>query len=153
MFSLEHRIPPPVIGALVAGAMWWLSSIGPEVPVPQLVRQAVSGLLALSGLTFDLLGLIAFLRRRTTINPLSPSRTTALVTEGVYRITRNPMYVGMALLLTAWGVWLASPWTLAGPVVFILYITRFQIMPEERALATLFGDAFVDYTTRVRKWL
>jgi protein-S-isoprenylcysteine O-methyltransferase Ste14 len=153
MISLEHRIPPPVIGALVAGAMWWLSSLGPDVQVPQVARQALTGMLALSGLTFDLLGLIAFLRRRTTINPLSPSKTTALVTDGVYRITRNPMYVGMALLLTAWAVWLASPWTFAGPVVFILYITRFQIMPEERALATLFGDAFVEYMARVHRWL
>lgn len=93
------------------------------------------------------------MRRHTTINPLSPRKSTALVTGGVYRFTRNPMYLGMACLLTAWAVWLAALLAFAGPVLFVLYITRFQIRPEERVLTELFGLPYTDYTQRVRRWL
>ncbi len=153
MATLEHKIPPPLIGALVAGAMWWMSSLGGLPEVPTAVRYAVTALLIATGLTVDVLGLLAFRASRTTINPLRPERASALVTGGVYRITRNPMYVGMALLLLAWAVYLWAPWPLVGPVAFILYITRFQIRPEERALQRLFGDEFAVYAARVRRWL
>jgi protein-S-isoprenylcysteine O-methyltransferase Ste14 len=102
---------------------------------------------------FDGLGLLAFRAARTTINPMAPQRTRALVTGGVYRITRNPMYVGMALLLSAWAVALGSTWALAGPLGFMLFITRFQIRPEEQALHALFGETYAAYCRRVRRWL
>ena len=76
-----------------------------------------------------------------------------LVATGVYSFTRNPMYLGMVLVLLAWTVFLASPWTLAGPALFALYITRFQIVPEERVLAELFGNSFAAYRKRVRRWI
>jgi protein-S-isoprenylcysteine O-methyltransferase Ste14 len=108
MHALEHRIPPPVVGALVAAAMWFLSQLPPQLPIPETVKWVLVGSLALAGVTFDLLGLLAFHRSRTTINPLQPGKASALVTSGVYRFTRNPMYVGMALLLTAWALHLSS---------------------------------------------
>lgn len=113
----------------------------------------VAGTLSLIGFGFDAAGIIAFLKVKTTVNPLQPHKTAALVTTGVYRITRNPMYVGMLFLLVAWGVFLGSAWTALGPVAFVLYITRFQIGPEERVLAILFGAAYADYKTTVRPWL
>ena len=156
MRALEHKIPPPVVGALIAAAMWamWaLSSLAPPLALPQSVGGPLIVMLVIAGVTFDLLGLIAFLRMKTTINPLQPGKASALVTVGVYRITRNPMYVGMALLLTAWAVHLAALWPLLGPVLFVLYINRFQIAPEERVLKELFGEEYVAYTARVRRWL
>lgn len=109
--------------------------------------------MAIAGVAFDLLGLLAFRAARTTTNPFKPERASALVTGGVYRVTRNPMYVGLALLLSAWAIWLSAllPW--AGPVLFVLYITRFQIRPEERVLRDIFGDAYSRYADRVRRWL
>ncbi|MEB0160908.1 isoprenylcysteine carboxylmethyltransferase family protein, partial [Pseudomonas sp. AH2 (2023)] len=91
-------------------------------------------------------------RSRTTVNPLRPDKAAALVSGGVYRVTRNPMYVGMMLLLVAWAVYLDSAWVLAGPVAFVAYITRFQIAPEERVLRAKFAD-FDAYAARVRRWL
>ena len=79
--------------------------------------------------------------------------STSLVTSGVYRITRNPMYVGMTLFLSAWAIYLSALLPIFGPLVFVGYITRFQIQPEERALKTHFGEAYVDYAARVRRWL
>lgn len=150
---LDHKIPPPIVGVLVAAVMWASSRLGPEVDVPLVARGIVVGLLVAAGLAFDLAGLLAFRARRTTVNPMRPQRTSALVTGGVYRLTRNPMYVGMALLLTAWAVHLGTPLPFVGIVLFVVYITRFQIEPEERALSALFGDEFTAYCRRVRRWL
>jgi protein-S-isoprenylcysteine O-methyltransferase Ste14 len=149
---LEHRIPPPVVGAAIALAMWSVSTLPPVVAVPWVVRLAMAITLALAGVCFDLLGLVAFHRSRTTVNPLRPDKAAALVTGGVYDVTRNPMYVGMVFLLLAWSVYLASVWSLAGPVAFVAYITRFQIVPEERVLRAKFAD-FETYASRVRRWL
>lgn len=150
---LELKVPPPVVGLLVGVAMWWVAPLGPVPGLPETVRLWLALVIAGVGASLDLSGLIAFVRRHTTINPLKPANTSALVTSGVYRITRNPMYVGMACLLSAWAVWLGALWPWVGPVVFVLYITRFQIRPEERMLTTLFGPAYTGYTTRVRRWL
>lgn len=150
---LDHKIPPPVVGLLVATVMWAAADAGPRfTPAPQ-VKYAVVALLVAAGAAFDLLGLIAFRKSRTTINPLRPERTSALVTDGIYRITRNPMYVGMVLFLLAWAVCLSALLPFAGAPVFMLYITRFQIRPEERALRGIFGDEFLNYAARVRRWL
>jgi protein-S-isoprenylcysteine O-methyltransferase Ste14 len=153
MDMLDHRIPPPIVGALIAAAMWGVALITASPALPELTRHAITAALVVAGLTFDLGALISFVRARTTVNPLQPGKASALVTTGIYRFTRNPMYVGMALLLTAWAVHLAAPWALPGPALFVCYITRFQIKPEERVLRRLFGDSYAAYATRVRRWL
>jgi protein-S-isoprenylcysteine O-methyltransferase Ste14 len=138
---------------VMAGAMWAVAT-GGAAPAPlSAVQVAACALLAAAGLGLDLAGLLAFRASRTTVNPLAPQRSRVLVTRGVYRITRNPMYLGMALLLAAWALALGSAWAAAGPLAFGLYITRFQIGPEERALQALFGPAYADYCRRVRRWL
>jgi protein-S-isoprenylcysteine O-methyltransferase Ste14 len=153
MSWLDLRIPPPVVGALVAAAMWGIAPLGPQFDVPAWFRYAAAGAFGAAGAAFDLLGLLAFRVLRTTINPLRPGRSTALATRGVYRVTRNPMYVGMVFLLLAWAVFLSAPLPFAGPVVFALYITRFQILPEERILRAMFGEKYAAYAARVRRWL
>jgi protein-S-isoprenylcysteine O-methyltransferase Ste14 len=153
MPTFEKKIPPPVIAALVAALMWGLAAIGPQFAMGPWWRYLLAGLLAVTGIGFDMAGLLSFRRVRTTFNPMKPERSSTLVTGGVYRITRNPMYLGLALVLSGWGVWLWAllPWI--GPVVFIAYVTRFQIQPEERVLREIFGEAFSDYASRVRRWL
>ncbi len=151
--KLELKIPPPVVAGLIAAAMWGASDFEPLFALPSALRSFGAIGIALCGISFDLLGLIAFLRKKTTVNPLNPRKTSTLVTHGVYRITRNPMYVGLGLLLVAWAVHLSGLWALAGPLVFVLYISRFQIRPEERVLAEMFGDAYAAYCSQVRRWL
>lgn len=151
--SLEHRIPPPLVALLVGAAMAGLARFAPALPLPDSTRHVVTALLVLLGIGFDLAGLLAFRKARTTINPLRPRKASAMVGGGVYRITRNPMYVGLLLLLLAWAVHLSALWPFAGPPLFVLYIGRFQIAPEERALESLFGDDYRSYCARVRRWL
>jgi len=151
--TLDKKIPPPVVGALVAALMWSVSTLGPHWTLAPTVRYPLAGLLAAVGFGFDLAGLLAFRAARTTFSPLKPEKSSSLVTGGVYRVTRNPMYLGLALVLSGWAVWLAAllPWL--GPVLFIAYITRFQIGPEERVLRGMFGEAYSSYAARVRRWL
>lgn len=154
--TLELKIPPPLVALLLAAAMWAADRTawgGPRLPLADPARLALVGVLVVAALLAELSGLVAFRASRTTINPLAPQRTRALVTGGIYRVTRNPMYVGLAGQLLAWATWLGSLLPFAGPVLFVLYITRFQILPEERVLAGLFGQAWHDYSSRVRRWL
>ena len=153
MLNLEHRVPPPIVGLAIAVAMWLLASLPPVFAVATWLRQAIALALVAAGVAFDGLGLLAFLRQRTTVNPLRPENASALVTGGVYRFTRNPMYVGMGLLLSAWAVNLSSLWPFLGPIAFVLYMNRFQIAPEERALSARFGAEWSAYAARVRRWL
>jgi len=153
MGALELKVPPPIIALLIGAAMWIASLSGPSVQFPLLVRVAVFVTIAVFGGATALAGDLEFKRAGTTINPLKPEKTTTLVTSGVYGLTRNPMYVGLALILLGWVAFLCSAWTLLGPVAFVLYISRFQIVPEERILSAKFGAAYTEYTSRVRRWL
>jgi protein-S-isoprenylcysteine O-methyltransferase Ste14 len=153
MKSLEARIPPPAIAAVVAIAMWAISRIAPLIQVPAPLRTAVAIAIALVGMGFALTAILSFRRASTTVKPTKPQATSSLVISGVYRVTRNPMYLGLLFVLVAWAVALSSPWALLGPVAFVLYIRRFQIVPEERALAALFGSEYSAYRSRVRRWL
>jgi protein-S-isoprenylcysteine O-methyltransferase Ste14 len=150
---LELRIPPPVVGLLVGAGMWAVAHALPILHVPRLVRLAAVAVLGASGVAVAIGGVIAFRRARTTVNPLKPETSSALVCTGVYSFTRNPMYLGMALVLVAWAAFLSSVWSLAGLALFAWYITRFQIVPEERVLEKLFGASFAEYRQRVRRWL
>jgi protein-S-isoprenylcysteine O-methyltransferase Ste14 len=153
MRSLELRIPPPVVGLLVAAGMWTVSHLPPILPSPRLARLLVAAVLSAIGVAVAIGGVVSFRRAKTTVNPLKPEASVALVSTGLYSFTRNPMYLGMVLALFAWAVYLSSIWSFVGPVLFALYITRFQIIPEERALERLFGESFAQYKKRVRRWL
>ena len=154
MRFLELRVPPPLAGIVIAGGMWLAASSRFALPpVPALAPLTAAIILVVAGVAVGLGGVISFRRARTTVNPLKPETTTALVSTGIYKLTRNPMYLGMLAVLLAWAAYLSSAWALLGPAAFALYITRFQIIPEERALQSLFGDEFAAYARRVRRWL
>ena len=148
MRSLELVIPPPVVLVLVGITMWVIAPYTPRLDVADATRLWASGILAAIGI-----GIAAFRIARTTINPMKPANSTTLIATGIYRLSRNPIYLGDLAVLVAWAVFLAAPWMLAGPVVFMAYIGRFQIAPEERALAARFGEAYRDYRMVVRRWL
>jgi protein-S-isoprenylcysteine O-methyltransferase Ste14 len=150
---LELRIPPPVVGLIAGAGMWAVAQLLPILQLPALVRLSCAMGLAVIGVAVAIGGVINFRRARTTVNPLKPETSASLVTGGVYSLTRNPMYLGMLLVLFAWAVYLSSLWSLVGPMFFALYITRFQIVPEERVLDKLFGAAFSEYSKRVRRWV
>lgn len=150
---LEKRVPPLLLVLIVGAAMWGTATLTSPVPLNDVLRKVAAGVLFVVGALFPAAGLVAFRRARTTVDPRTPEASSALVCDGIYRYSRNPMYVGFALWLLAWGVYLGSGWGLLGVVFFVVYMSHFQIAPEERALRALFGDQFRAYEQRVRRWL
>ncbi len=150
---LEKRIPPLLLVLIVAAAMWGMSTLGSSVPLDDTVRRVAAGVIFVIGILFPVAGVMAFRSAKTTVDPRTPEASSALVCSGIYRYSRNPMYVGFAFWLLAWGIFLGPGLGLLGVVFFVLYMNRFQIAPEERALRALFGDEFRAYEQRVRRWL
>ncbi len=153
MSALELKIPPPVVTLVLVISMWVISLFTPVIKNDTLVRISVAVIIALIGAGFSVAGVIAFRRAKTTLNPIKPADASSLVERGIYRVTRNPMYVGLLIVLVAWASFLAKPWTLIAPAVFFAYISRYQIAPEEKALSSIFGDAYSNYKANVRRWL
>ncbi len=153
MASLELKIPPLVFALAIALAMWALSMVTPALDASMGLRVGLALALALGGIAMAMAGAIWFRRFKTTVNPLEPEKASTLVQGGVFSCTRNPMYVGLMLVLAGWVVFLAAPWALLGPVCFCIYISRFQIAPEERVLTGLFGTEYTEYQAKVRRWL
>lgn len=133
--------------------MWWLSAATPSLHFDFSGRKLLIVCLAPLSVALVLVAGIAFRRRGTTVNPYTPEQSQTLVIAGLYRWTRNPMYLGMLLALLAWGLWLACyPAFIALPL-FVLGINYSQIIPEEEALTKKFGDAYRAYQHKVRRWI
>ena len=153
MKTLELRIPPAavfVVAALLMGlAAWALPAWRFIVPGRAVLVIAV----ALVGGIIGVAGVRAFRRAQTTVHPMNPSTATSLVTTGIYTRSRNPMYLALLIALLAWGLFLGHPVSLLLIPGFVGYMNRFQIIPEERALETIFGADFRAYREQVRRWL
>lgn len=153
MSTLELKVPPPIVTLVLALLMWLTPAFAGLVQIPFAARVLCAFLLLCVGLGISIAGVLAFRRAKTTVSPINASLTSSLVIRGVYRCTRNPMYVGFLLTLLAWAVFLANPLAVLWVVVFVLYISRFQIIPEERVLTSLFGTQYEAYKGRVRRWV
>ncbi|HVL56435.1 MAG TPA: isoprenylcysteine carboxylmethyltransferase family protein [Burkholderiaceae bacterium] len=149
---LELKIPPPAVVAIAAAAMWLLPAVA---TTPRLgpLHAWWAAALAAAGAAVALAGVIEFRRAHTTIDPRRPSAASALVVQGIYRYTRNPMYLGMLIVLLGWAVYLAKLSAFLALPLFVWYLTVFQIRPEERALRERFGAEFDAYAARVRRWV
>ena len=151
MKNLELKIPPAAVWFICALIMWGIARLLPFGALPHLPIVAI--VMALIGIGAGIAGVWSVYKARTTINPLEPSEATHFVSEGIYKLSRNPMYVGLACCLVSWAIWLSYllPWL--GVLLFVAYMTRFQIIPEERVLRQKFGDEYQNYCLKVRRWL
>lgn len=150
---MKHRIPPPVIGLASAGLMWGVAQALPGVRLHFEGQTLLAALLVVVGLCFDVWALRQFFKRRTTFNPLNPHKASTLVVDGLYRISRNPMYLGLLLILCGIALWLGSPLNLLILALFVWVLNELQIKPEEEAMAKLFGEQWQQYRARVRRWI
>jgi len=153
MRSLELKIPPVALILLVAALMWLASWAMPTFRFEFPSRNVFALSVAIFGAIISGLGIVSFRQARTTVNPMKPDTTSSLVVSGIYRWTRNPMYLGFLLVLLGWALFLSNALAFVLLPAFIFYMDRFQIEPEERTLHLLFGQQFVIYTSRVRRWL
>lgn len=152
MKKLELLLPPPVITLCSGLFMWLLAKLLPTLSLNWPYRTELGVLMILIGLAIGLSGVREVVKAKTTMNPKQPGDASRLVSSGIYKYSRNPMYLGLLCLLTAWLLYLSNPVSLIGILVFVLYITRFQIIPEERVLEEKFSGVFLSYKKQTRRW-
>ncbi len=154
MKTLELKVPP-LVTLLAAALLAWAAARYTSTPLDfdLSIKRPVLGVIIAFGVALAAYAVAMFRRQDTTVNPVAPEKAEALVTTGVYRYTRNPMYVGMLIVLSGWVIYLGSAIGSLGILVFVIYMTRFQIQPEERILKEKFGQAYSDYCGKVRRWL
>ncbi len=150
---LEHKIPPPIVTLIAAGGIYLSSKLSPLNALTIEPAYWLGGALALLGFGIMLAGALEFRRARTTVNPLNPEQASELVISGIFKRTRNPMYLGMSLILGGATLVIGHLIGLIWLMAFMVYIQTYQITPEEKAMQKLFGDAFVQYRQQVRRWI
>ena len=151
--TLSLKVPPPV-QAITFGVLMWV--VARQVSGGQFefeLQLLVAILIAVAGVALVVMSILEFRRASTTIDPFHPEEASSLVDSGVFRFSRNPMYIGLLLVLIGWSVWLGSYYNLVVLAMFVSYITAFQIKPEEAAMKSLFGEEYDQYCSKVRRWI
>lgn len=151
--NMELKLPPVIVVLIAVLLMLLADYLLPALAFDLALAPVLAAGLVLAGAVPAILGVLAFRRAATTVDPRYPENSTQLVTRGIYGFTRNPMYLGMAIGLLGCAVFLRNGFCLAIPLLFMAYLSRFQIQPEEQHMRDRFGAAFVDYSVRVRRWL
>ena len=153
MNSLALKIPPIAQVIIMAAAMVGVSKVAPALKFSFSGSTALAVGLGVIGVGSSIMGVAQFKKAQTTPNPQALEQVSSLVTDGVYRYSRNPMYVGLVLILLGWALYLSHFLAFVLLPIFILYMTRFQIQPEEQMMAQKFGKTYQAYVSRVRRWI
>ncbi|MEM8935018.1 MAG: isoprenylcysteine carboxylmethyltransferase family protein [Pseudomonadota bacterium] len=150
---MKLKIPPPIFAliclALMVGVRQFTDIGAFEFPG----QTGVAIVLIALGLIVSFLAMKEFRRAQTTVNPMAPDQASSLVQGGVFKISRNPMYLGLAFILVGATIWMGAALNVVVLVFFVIYITVFQIKPEEDVMAEKFGSEYQDYRTKVRRWI
>ncbi|NWF71869.1 MAG: isoprenylcysteine carboxylmethyltransferase family protein [Nitrospirae bacterium] len=153
MNALELKIPPLALVLVLAGAMWFAAKAFLALAFSLPWRDGLAATVSGFGILVILAGLYEFQKAKTTFNPMTPDATSSVVMSGIYRVSRNPMYLGFLLVLIGWAIWLSHPLPFLFLPVFVAYMNRFQVLPEERVLSAKFGEDYDRYKQTVRRWL
>jgi protein-S-isoprenylcysteine O-methyltransferase Ste14 len=150
---LKLKIPPVVVFLICIGLMWGINHFIPNQTLLFEYRKIIVFVLMSLGGVIGILGLLEFARKSTTVNPHKPQNTKNFVRSGVYRFTRNPMYLGLLIVLLSPVFYWGNLLTVISLPVFIWYMNEFQIKPEEEIMEQKFGDDFLEYKKEVRRWV
>ena len=153
MNALALKVPPVAQVIITAAAMYGVSKMVPALTFSLNGSTALAVGLGVMGLSLGIMGVTQFRIAQTTPNPQALEQVSSLVTSGVYQYSRNPMYVGLVLILLGWAFYFSHLLAFVLLPIFILYMTRFQIQPEERMMAQKFGKTYQDYLNKVRRWI
>ena len=151
MISIKTKIPPPLVALIFGFLVNYSKNIFPKIEIGW--GSVVGAFMIIIGLIIILSAIIQFKKYKTTITPLNPSNATKLITDGIYKFSRNPMYLGLLLVLFGISIILNPIGGLFLIPLFILYLNFFQIIPEENAMVDLFKDEFLEYKKNVRRWI
>lgn len=151
--NLQLKIPPAIVTLIIAAGMWWIDEYlvfgWTEFNMPVWVSTIFLGI----GGVFGGMGLVEFFKESTSIDPHKPQKASNLVTTGIYSISRNPMYMGLLSILAGYGLYLGNVLSIVLIPLFVGYMNRFQIKPEEKVMEEKFGQEYRKYKSEVRRWL
>jgi len=153
MSGLALQIPPVVVVIAMMILMWLCNRWIPAAHFEFTGQQGVLIFITVVAMVLCLSAMASFRKHQTTVNPVDPDQASSLITSGVFKYSRNPIYLGFALVLVVWGLRLSNAAAFVGVPIFIAYMTQWQIKPEERILLKKFGAPFADYMQRVRRWI
>ena len=151
--KLEQKIPPVVVFLIAVILMWVTTKVAGFLSFHHPFNVQLLTLCVLMGVGVAILGVASFKKHKTTVNPIKTDRVVSLVTSGVYQYSRNPMYVGMLLCLVGIGLYTSNPLNILFIVLFVWYMNKYQIIPEEAFLTDKFGAIYTEYMKTVRRWL
>ena len=149
---MRLKIPPLFVTLITALLMYGLAKFLPFGSFDFTGRRYLMFVLLSIGGLIGPYSLVQFFIKKTSINPVSPTNASVLVTKGIYNFTRNPMYLALLLLLLGWGLYLSNAFNVLLAAGFVAYMNKFQIIPEEEALLNLFGKEYTQYCALVRRW-
>lgn len=149
---MKLKVPPVLVMFIFGVSMFLLATYLPIGHFDFFGRALLMYVLLSGALGIGLISLYQFYQRKTTISPLTPEKVSYLVTGGIYKYTRNPMYLALLLLLLAWGLYLGNAFNMLVAAGFVSYMNRFQIIPEEMVLTNRFGKDYQKYLIQVRRW-
>ena len=153
MNALALKVPPVAQVIITAAAMYGVSKMVPALTFSLNGSTALAVGLGMMGMSLGVMGVTQFRKAQTTPNPQALEKVSSLVTSGIYRYSRNPMYLGLVLILLGWAFYLSHFLSFVLLPVFILYMKRFQIQPEEQMMARKFGKTYQAYLNKVRRWI
>ena len=151
MIDIKTKFPPPLVALTFGFLINYTKNIFPKIEVKN--EFIFGSFMIISGLIIILSAIILFKKYQTTITPLNPSNATKLITDGIYKFSRNPMYLGLLLVLLGISIILNPTGGFILIPLFILYLNLFQIIPEENAMVDLVKDEFLEYKKNVRRWI
>ena len=149
---MRLKIPPVFVFLAFGVLMYLLARFLPVGYFDFFGRTYVMYVLFAMAGSIGFISLLQFFKSKTTIDPTAPSKASKLVTSGIYQYSRNPMYLGLLLMLLAWGLWLGNAFNVLLAASFVAYMNTFQIVPEEEVLQQLFDKEYKQYCTLVRRW-
>ena len=148
---MNNKIPPPIIALVCALGILFSKPFFREYS--NVNNSSISILFFLIGVACFFFAIKLFKKHNTTISPLKPEKATSLIVSGIYMYSRNPMYLGMLFILISTSIRFNIIGGIISISTFIIYITKFQIIPEEEQLKRIFGEKFLNYKKKTRMWL
>lgn len=150
---MNLKVPPLALLLLMAACMKVVSELLPFLGFSMPGNSLLGGSVVLAGGAIAVMGVLEFRRANTTVDPRNPQQSASLVGSGVYKISRNPMYLGFLMMLFGWFIIISNLAAVVFLPLFVVYLNQFQIKPEERFLKEKFGAGYSEYCSKVRRWL
>ena len=145
------KIPPPLIVLVLIVSIYFSSKKIDLINIP--LQLEISIFVLSAGILIFVNPVLQFIKSKTTVNPIQFEEVNKLVTSGIFKYSRNPMYLGMLMIVLSTSIFYLNIYSILTPLLFMLWINKFQIKREEEFLIEKFGDEYLSYKKKTRRWI